>query len=84
MGPTWKIILRRRGRSADPPAPGRYPPRRLRRTATLRRMVCETVLAADDFIYPPFITAESGVVRSIAAMSGHAQWFVDRLAAEIE
>jgi porphobilinogen synthase len=59
-------------------------PRRLRRTTTLRRMVRETVLAADDFIYPLFVTAEAGIVRPIGSMPGHAQWSVDRVAAEIE
>src|SRR5689334_21419005 len=63
--------------------PGRRP-RRLRRITTLRRMVRETVLAADDFIYPLFVTAEAGIVRSIESMPGHAQWSVDRVAAEIE
>src|SRR5215217_7223041 len=58
-------------------------PRRLRRTPALRRMVRETALAADDFIYPLFITAGGGLVRPIPSLPGHAQWSVDRLDAEI-
>ncbi|ABU58120.1 MULTISPECIES: porphobilinogen synthase [Roseiflexus] len=58
-------------------------PRRLRRTPALRRMVCETVLSADDLIAPLFVVAGSGVVRPIRSMPGHAQISVDQLDPEI-
>ncbi len=59
-------------------------PRRLRRTPGLARMVRETVLGPDDFIYPLFVTAGEGVVRPISSMPGHAQRSVDMLTPEIE
>lgn len=59
-------------------------PRRLRRTPGLRAMVRETQLAADDFIYPLFVTHGSGVRRPIASMPGVFQLSVDQLAVEAE
>ena len=58
--------------------------RRLRRTPTLRRMVRETVLRADNFVLPLFVAAGNGVERPIGSMPGHAQRSVDRLDGEIE
>ena len=58
--------------------------RQLRRTPTLRRMVRETVLRADDFVHPLFVTAGTGIERPISSMPGHAQLSVDRLDSEIE
>ena len=43
--------------------------RRLRRTEGLRRLVRETRLSADDFIYPLFITYGRGVRRPVPSMS---------------
>jgi len=46
-------------------------PRRLRRTETLRRMVRETSLSPDDFIYPLFVAeGPSDLRRPIASMPG--------------
>jgi porphobilinogen synthase len=62
-----------------------YPTLRMRRTRKLpglRRMVRETTLAADDFIYPLFICPGRGVETPIASMPGVAQWSVDRLVEE--
>ncbi len=59
-------------------------PRRLRATAALRRMVRETALGADDFIYPLFVTHGKGVERPIASMPGISQLSVDRLPAVAE
>lgn len=58
-------------------------PRRLRRTAALRRMVRETRLAPDDFIYPLFIRHGRDVQTPISAMPGQFQWSVDRVVAEV-
>ncbi len=44
--------------------------RRLRRTETLRRMVAETRLSRDDFIYPLFVCPGTGVRKPIEAMPG--------------
>ncbi|GAC1366140.1 MAG: porphobilinogen synthase [Herpetosiphon sp.] len=54
-------------------------PRRLRRSATLRRMVRETVLSPVDFIYPIFVTHGTSVDRPITSMPGQSQLSVDRL-----
>ncbi|KPV48699.1 delta-aminolevulinic acid dehydratase, partial [Kouleothrix aurantiaca] len=59
-------------------------PRRLRRTATLRRMVRETTLSAADMIAPLFIAEGQNVLRAISSMPGHAQRSVDQLGGEID
>jgi len=61
-----------------------YRPRRLRRTPTLRRMVRETTLRADNLIAPLFIVEGRGAVRPIGSMPGHAQRSVDQIAREID
>ncbi|ACZ39235.1 porphobilinogen synthase [Sphaerobacter thermophilus] len=58
--------------------------RRLRRTEGLRRLVRETRLSADDFIYPLFITYGRGVRRPVPSMPGVDQISVDQLPAEVE
>jgi porphobilinogen synthase len=58
--------------------------RRLRNTATLRRMVRETTLSVDDFIYPLFVTHGRGVQHEIGSMPGVYQWSIDRLEREAE
>ncbi len=58
--------------------------RRLRRTEGLRRLVRETVVTADDFIYPLFISAGTGVRREVSSMPGVYQLSLDQLQAEIE
>jgi porphobilinogen synthase len=59
-------------------------PRRLRRTAGLRRMVRETRLSAADLIAPLFVTAGRGVVRPISSLPGQARRSVDQLSAPLE
>ncbi len=56
--------------------------RRLRRTDTWRRMVRETALSPDDFIYPMFVVTGDGVTNPVASMPGVSQFSVDRLVAE--
>jgi porphobilinogen synthase len=58
-------------------------PRRLRRTAALRRMVRETRLSPDDFIFPLFIRHGQDVQQPIRSMPGQFQWSVDRAVAEV-
>ncbi|MFN2106877.1 MAG: porphobilinogen synthase [Candidatus Promineifilaceae bacterium] len=57
-------------------------PRRLRSSETLRRMVRETQLAADDFIYPLFVQHGSEVRQEIPSMPGQFRLSIDRLAQE--
>ena len=59
-------------------------PRRLRRTAMLRRMVRETLLSVDDLIAPLFIAEGHGVARPISSMPGQSQLSVDQLDGEID
>ena len=61
-----------------------YRPRRLRRTAAIRRMVRETVLTPADFIYPMFVAPGKGVRQEVAAMPGVARLSVDRLVEEVK
>ncbi len=56
--------------------------RRLRRTATLRRMVRETVLRVDDLIYPMFAVPGVNVREAIPSMPGQSRWSVDSLVEE--
>src|SRR2546428_6931236 len=59
-------------------------PRRLRRTATLRRMVRETVLGADDFILPLFVIPGTNQERPISSMPGHSQLSADLALREVD
>ncbi len=58
--------------------------RRLRVTPGLRRMVRETVLTPDRFIYPLFIVHGEGIRRPIASMPGICQLSVDQAVVEAE
>jgi porphobilinogen synthase len=55
-----------------------YRPRRMRRTENLRRMVRETRLAPDDFIYPLFVVPGSGVQKPISSLPGQFNFSVDK------
>jgi len=57
-------------------------PRRLRNSETMRRMVRETVLSADDFIYPLFVCEGEGIKKPISSMPGVFQMSVDVLVEE--
>jgi porphobilinogen synthase len=56
--------------------------RRLRRTATLRRMVRETRLTRDDLVLPLFVVEGRGVREPIASMPGVLRFSVDAVVAE--
>ncbi len=55
-------------------------PRRLRRTATVRRMVREHRLSVDQLVLPMFAIGGAGREEPIAAMPGHARMSADVLA----
>ncbi len=59
-------------------------PRRLRGTPALRRMVRETTLAADDFIYPLFVVHGQGLRRPVSSMPGVCQLSVDQAVVEAQ
>lgn len=52
-------------------------PRRLRKNRTIRRMVSETALTPDDFIYPLFVTYGKNVRKALKSMPGCYQESVD-------
>jgi porphobilinogen synthase len=54
-------------------------PRRLRKNETIRKMVRETSLSPDDFIYPLFVTFGKGVKKEISSMPGCFQESVDTI-----
>jgi len=57
-------------------------PRRLRRSAAMRKMVRETEVDSARLIYPMFVTHGEGVRNEISAMPGCAQLSVDLLVKE--
>ena len=57
-------------------------PRRLRRTATLRRMARETTLSVDHLIMPLFVIDGDDRREAIDAMPGQFRFSIDRLAEE--
>lgn len=59
-------------------------PRRLRRNPGLRRMVRETEIGPDDFIFPLFVTHGERVRNPISSMPGIDQLSVDQLPQEAE
>jgi len=57
-------------------------PRRLRTSATLRRMVRETVLTTDDLIYPLFAVPGEGFAKEVRSMPGVYQLSIDKIVEE--
>jgi porphobilinogen synthase len=61
---------------------GRFPAtrmRRMRRDDFSRRLMRETVLTADDFIYPVFVLEGTGRVEQVASMPGVERQSLDGL-----
>ncbi|HEY8154436.1 MAG TPA: porphobilinogen synthase [Myxococcota bacterium] len=56
--------------------------RRLRRSATLRRMVRETRLSRDDLVLPLFVVEGRGVREPVASMPGVLRFSVDAVVTE--
>ncbi len=56
--------------------------RRLRTSATMRRMVRETALSVNDFIYPLFVRAGTGLKKPIPSMTDCFHVSPDRIADE--
>ncbi len=59
-------------------------PRRLRLNRTIRKMVRETQLRPEDFIYPMFVTFGRGVKKKISSMPGCFQQSVDKIVKEAQ
>lgn len=58
--------------------------RRLRINPAIREMVCETSVAASDFIYPLFVVEGRGVKKEISSMPGVFQMSLDEILKECE
>jgi len=56
--------------------------RRLRQTAELRNMVCETRLTPDAFVYPMFVCPGEGVRKPVGSMPGVCNLSVDEAVKE--
>ncbi|MFC2123337.1 porphobilinogen synthase [Bacteroidota bacterium] len=61
-----------------------YRPRRLRKNENIRRMVRETNITANDFIFPLFVTEGKGVRNPITSMPGIDQLSIDSLVEEVK
>lgn len=53
--------------------------RRLRQTENLRKLVRETRLSADNFIYPLFVVHGKGIKKEIPSMPGNYQQSIDNI-----
>ena len=58
--------------------------RRLRKTEGIRRLVRETKLSVDDFIYPLFIEEGTNIDVEIPSMPGINRYSLDRVSKELE
>ena len=58
--------------------------RRLRRTETLRRLVKETTISVDDFVYPLFVVPGNNVKEEIDSMPGIFHFSIDQIPYEVE
>ncbi len=58
--------------------------RRLRKNENLRRMVRETALSPDDFIYPLFVVPGTKVREEVSSMPGVFRLSIDELVKEVE
>lgn len=56
--------------------------RRLRANASMRRLVCQTTLAVDDFVYPLFTCPGTNIKDPITSMAGCFHFSADKIAEE--
>jgi porphobilinogen synthase len=61
-----------------------YRPRRLRSNENIRRIVRETALSPDDFVFPLFVTHGKGVKKEISSMPGNYQQSIENLVKDCE
>ena len=59
-------------------------PRRLRKSENLRKLVRETQLHPNDFIYPLFVVPGQGIKKEIKSLPGNYHFSLDLLLKEIE
>ena len=58
--------------------------RRLRKSDGIRRLVRETKLSVDDFIYPLFIEEGENIEKEIVSMPGIKRWSLDTISKELD
>lgn len=58
--------------------------RRLRVSENIRRLVRETKLSIDDFVYPIFVEEGTDVEKEIESMPGIKRYSIDRLSKELD
>ncbi|QTD37542.1 porphobilinogen synthase [Polaribacter batillariae] len=58
--------------------------RRLRKTEGIRRLVRETKLSIDDFIYPLFIEEGENITTEIVSMPGIKRYSLDQISKELD
>ena len=58
--------------------------RRLRKTEGIRRLVQETKLSIDDFVYPLFIEEGIGIATEIPSMPGINRFSLDKINEELD
>jgi porphobilinogen synthase len=58
-------------------------PRRLRMNEIVRKMIRETRLSPEQFVYPLFVCPGQGVKKEISSMPGNYQWSIDLLVEEV-
>ena len=58
--------------------------RRLRKSEGIRRLVQETKLSVDDFVYPLFIEEGGNIETEIVSMPGIKRYSLDRISKELE
>ena len=58
--------------------------RRLRKTDGIRRLVRETKLSVDDFVYPLFIEEGENIKTEISSMPGIFRYSLDLISEELE
>ncbi len=58
--------------------------RRLRKSEAIRRLVRETILSINDFVYPLFIEEGTNIETEIASMPGIKRFSLDKIAKELD
>jgi porphobilinogen synthase len=58
--------------------------RRLRKSEGIRRLVKETRLSVDDFVYPLFIEEGENIEIEIVSMPGIKRFSLDRISKELD
>ena len=59
-------------------------PRRLRKNENIRRLIRETHISIDDFIYPLFVEDGQNIKLEIPSMPGIFRYSIDRLSEELD